>query len=107
MEIELRGTTKIGGYEYKIQFTPNLRVDQGWEGCINHRDKVIEIDPCVEGYRRLTVFLHEELHLIEMVYECGLDDATIMRLANGFAEFLTGTLGIEISWSALDQLEPI
>ena len=100
MKIKVPRKIKIGTFDCTLNYRENMKVDEDWRGSFNQRTGEIFIDrTCGVGKDR--VFLHELLHVVDKNYECGLDEITISRMANGFAEFLFNNLGIELDWSEI------
>ncbi len=94
MKIKVSEHIEVGSQKFKIQYTPNLKVDQDWRGSANQRTGLIEIDPCC-GAGKNAVLMHELLHPIVWEYQLSISEEDIMRLANG----LIALFNIEFDWS--------
>ena len=101
--VKIPNPLKIGMYVFKIVLSHTLPLSVA--GCYG------DIDPSIEKLRmaigltpiqRHATFNHEVLHQINRNYCCGLDEATIDRIAEGLADFQRDTLGIEYDWSEVD-----
>ena len=104
MEIKVPGQIKVGAHNAKVVFTSNLKVDDGWKGCYNQRLGLIQVDP-VGGADKDKTLMHEVVHMVDLNYECGLDEVNISRIANGITEFLQNNLGIAFSWADIPKKE--
>ena len=97
IRIKVPPRVKIGSFDYRVVYKEDMKLDENWRGSINQRKGLIEIDPrCGVGKDR--TFLHEVVHQITFNYELDVSENSISCLANGFAEFLFNSLGIELDW---------
>ncbi len=101
MKVKIPKNIRVGSLTGRVEFKENLKVDDGWRGDYNQRTGILSIDPqCGEGIN--ATFLHEVIHLIDLNYECDLNEVNISRIANGVYEFLKYNLGIEFDWSEIE-----
>ena len=105
MKIMIPTVVRIGPTEYEIKLKKNLKLDDGFEGCLNFREEVIYIDKILSEDRKMVVLFHEIIHQIDSVYECNLDESTISRLASGWAEFFKNNLNLSFDWTNIMEAE--
>ena len=105
MKIMISTISQIGPTEYEIKLRENLKIDDGYEGCLNFREETIYIDKVLPADRRMVVLLHEIIHQIDSVYECNLDESTISRLASGWAEFFKNNLNLSFDWTNIMEVQ--
>uniref|UniRef100_A0A6M3KLG6 SprT-like domain-containing protein n=1 Tax=viral metagenome TaxID=1070528 RepID=A0A6M3KLG6_9ZZZZ len=104
MIVKVPRSIKIGNFNFKVKFTEHLKVDDNWRGSCNQRKGLIEIDP-IAGNSMNRTLIHEVVHMIDFNYECGFDEDTTSRIANGVSELIFDNLGVELDWSGIDELE--
>ena len=103
MKVKIPEIIKIGIYPRRVIYKPYLKVDEGYDGLINHRLETIEVDPVLPKARRDACLIHEVVHLVDKNYDCHLGEDDISRIANGVAEFLFNNLGIEFDWKDIKE----
>ena len=99
MELKAPQEIRIGVHKYSVVFNPNLYHDFKQYGTAYHRKCLIEIEPSINNPEKMVTLIHEIIHIIKNQYSCDINEDDIDRLANGFSEFLTNSLGIDFDWS--------
>jgi len=99
MIIKVPKEIKVSSHAYQIVFKPNLKIDDGFQGTVQHRTQVIEIEPLTSLDFLLVTLLHEIIHIISTVYSLHLEEDAVDRLAEGLAQGLLESFGLELDWS--------
>ena len=101
MKVKVPKKIKLGTYLYDLVYEPNLAADKQLCGHIRYQRLKINIEPNMDDSVKNVTLLHELFEGISDIYRCGLEDENCERLAQGMADFLFNSLGIELDWSEI------
>lgn len=80
---------KIGAYTYKVVRKHKLKMDgQDMDGYCDRENKIIYLDKSLKGIEQFSVFIHECLHAIELIYEVNLSEKKIRILEHALSALL-------------------
>ena len=85
--MELPKSVKVGPFEYTVKHLPFYQVD----GMLGHHVRLhleLAVANDVPEQHQVVTFIHEVLHAVSDVYQVGLDESQVERMANGFADAL-------------------
>ena len=99
MKVKVPATIKIATHSYNVSFRPHLRTDEKLDGFANHRTGELALEPEQPDSQKGVTLIHESIHIIQKIYEVGIDENDTERLAQGLMELLANNLGIELDWS--------
>jgi len=101
--VKVPNPLKIGMYVFRIVANHILPLSvAGCYGSIDPTTEELHLAVGLTSIQRHATLNHEVLHQISRNYCCGLDEATVDRLAEGLTDFQRDTLGIELDWSEID-----
>ena len=104
MKIKVPKRIKLGAYCYDLGYESNLATDKHFCGTIRFQRLKINIEPNMPESVKNVTLLHELFEGISDMYRCGLEDENCERLAQGMADFLFNSLGIEFDWSLIQEI---
>lgn len=80
---------KIGAYTYKIVRKHKLKMDgKDMDGYCDCESKTIYLDKALKDLELFSVFIHECLHAIELIYEIPLGERKIRILEHALTALL-------------------
>ena len=103
MKVKIRKEVKFGAWRYAVKLVRGLKLKDGVWGDCQHVHYIVRIDKDLPELERMSVFIHEALHIINEQYCISLDEDAIRRLENGLTEFMRENLGIEFDWSLIEE----
>ena len=103
IEIEIPKQIKIGAYNYRITYVPNLAYDYKLLGQSLADKQVIKVDPDTTDETKNVTLWHEIVHAISDVFSCELDERNVDRIAQGVAALLRDSFGLELDWTNISE----
>ena len=98
VKVKVPREIQIGCHVYGI-FLKDKTIPED-DAHINYPLEDIRIKDNIPTTRKAVVFIHESLHLINVVFSCGItDEETVERLSEGLGQLLFSNMGIELDWS--------
>lgn len=91
---------KVGGHTYKIIPDYNFKaIGNDLDGTCNHYTYEIRISERFNNLveARETTLIHELLHAISIVYNCGLNEGQVTSLAEGLFQVMKDNYGFNFS----------
>lgn len=71
------------------------------DGNINYLLQDLKIRDNLPLSRKNVTFLHEGIHLINIIFSCDLREETVEKLSEGLGQLLFSNMGIELDWSGI------
>lgn len=105
MIIKIPKKIRILTHTYTIRFASKDLISYGSSGLTKHLHQEILLEPHHAKSEIDQTFLHELIHVIERHLTIKIDDPDVDRLAEGLALFLFDSLGIELDWSNIGEVE--
>lgn len=103
MKVNVPQKIKIGAYDYRVVYTPDLVYDYKLLGQSLADKQLIKIEPNTTQQTNDVTLGHEIIHAISEIYNCDLDEKNIDRLAQGWIAVLRDSFGIEFDWSEIKE----
>lgn len=103
MKVKIPREIKIGAYNYKVVYAPNLVYDHKLLGQALAEKQLIRIEPDTTPQTKEVTLWHEIVHSINDVYGCELDENNIDRIAQGITAILKNDFNIEFDWSEISK----
>lgn len=97
MKIKVPKKIQYGCHAYDVFFKDETLDD--YDGDAIHLAQEIRIRKALPPSRRITTFIHENLHPINKIYNCDLREEQIESLCEGLGQLLFSNMGIELDWS--------
>ena len=101
MKIKVPRKIKVSSFVYELVLAENLTRDHQLLGQCLSDSVIMKIDPKTPPQTRDVTLMHEIVHAINDVYNCGLEEPNIDRIAHGLADVLKNSFNIELDWEGL------
>ena len=98
MKIKAKVPKEVGYGCHKYRVALENRHLTGNYGDVDHLLQELAIRNDLPPSRKLVAFVHENIHIIEGVFNIGLDEHQVELLGEGIGQ-LFANLGIELDWS--------
>ena len=101
MKIKIPKQIKVSSFVYELVLAENLARDHQLLGQCLSDSVIMTIDSKTSPQTKDVTLLHEIVHAINDVYNCGLEEPNIDRIAHGLADVLKNSFNIELDWEGL------
>ena len=101
MKVIIPNQIKVSSFVYELVLAENLTRDHQLLGQCLSDSVIIKIDPKTSLQTKDVTLLQEIVHAINDVYNCGLEEPNIDRIAHGLADVLKNSFNIELDWEGL------
>ena len=106
MEIKVPREIQVGGHTYRVLLSKDGLRDECYHGVVNHRTQEIRINAQRPASQRAEAFLHEILHVVDIVYgQKESKEEIIHNFGEGLTQALCKGLDIELDWSDIPEEE--
>ena len=103
MKVKVPKKITIGAYDYKILLLRKLVYDYRLLGQSLPDSQIIKVEYETSQQTKVVTLWHELVHSIGDVYNCGLEEANIDRIAQAIAAMLQKDFNLEFDWSEIDK----
>ena len=88
MDFRIPSSFRLSGINHSVKFNPQLARDSRLHGSSTFATHSIELDSTNSPEQQKVTFLHECLHHIDSLYDAGLKESQVTRLAHGLHELI-------------------
>ena len=104
MKVKVPSAIQFGAHLYHLFLSGDSSI-AGADGTSYHREERVIVNKEIPEMRRNVNLLHESLHIIDRVWDLNLNEADVVRISEGLGQLLFGSLGIELDWSEIKEVE--
>ena len=97
MKIKVPNEVQYGSHTYRVFLKDTSLPDTAGDAYFLEQE--IRVRDRLPPSERATVFMHENLHHIDRIWCCRLDEGQIASLSEGLGQLLFSNMGIELDWS--------
>ena len=99
MKIKVPTEIQIGCHKFGV-FLKDKTIPED-DGNINYLLQDVKVRDNLPTSRKNVTFLHEGLHLINIIFSCDLREETVEKLSEGLGQLLFSNMDIELDWSGI------
>ena len=103
LRVKVPKEIRISSLIFQVLLVAKMERDFKLLGQCLSDDGVMKIGKESNQQMRAVILFHEEIHGINDVYNLGLSEETIDRLAHGLADIWRHSFGIEFDWSLVED----
>ena len=99
IKVPVPNEVQIGCHKFGV-FQKDKTIPED-DGNINYLLQDVKVRDNLPASRKNVTFLHEGLHLINIIFSCDLREETVEKLSEGLGQLLFSNMGIELDWSGI------